>query len=195
MGTSDLILDLELMSNIYQVQIHNLKLARQWVIEDQKLVPDPDIKMGDLVLAKDHTSKTFKPKYKSDFCVIRVVGNKVEVIDNNGKMFWYHISDVKKTDMVTKLICQLPDYDAFGRLDRLSFDPEWFQDLGWTANNQDFKFNPDHVSDPPATKHRSHPMQLRSASVNEITGIDLSFSALNIGQLLQNNSVLIWVNN
>ena len=34
MGTSDLILDLELMSNIYQVQIHNLKLVRQWVIED-----------------------------------------------------------------------------------------------------------------------------------------------------------------
>ena len=28
MGTSELILDLELMSNIYQVQIHNLKLAR-----------------------------------------------------------------------------------------------------------------------------------------------------------------------
>ena len=29
MGTSELILDLELRSNIYQVQIHNLKLARQ----------------------------------------------------------------------------------------------------------------------------------------------------------------------
>ena len=29
MGTSELILDLELMSNIYQVQIHNLKLTRQ----------------------------------------------------------------------------------------------------------------------------------------------------------------------
>ena len=29
MGTSDLILDLEIMSNIYQTQIHNLKLARQ----------------------------------------------------------------------------------------------------------------------------------------------------------------------
>ena len=107
MGTSDLILDLELMSNIYQVQIHNLKLARQWVIEDQKPVPNPDM-----------------PKCKTDFCVIRVLGNKVEVKDNNGKMSWYHISDVKKTGMVTKLICQLPDYDAFGRLGRLSFNPE-----------------------------------------------------------------------
>ena len=121
MGTSDLILDLELLSNIYQVQIHNLKLARQWVIEDQKPVPDPDIRTGDLVLVNDHT---FVPKYKTDFCVIRVLGNKVEVKDNNGKMSQYHISDVKKTDMVTKLICQLLDYDAFGRVGRLSFDPE-----------------------------------------------------------------------
>ena len=102
---------------------------------------------------------------------------------------------VKKTDMVTKLICQLPNYDAFGRLGRLSFDPEWVQDLGWTMNDQDFKFNPDHVSDPPAKKHRSHPMQLQNASDNDITSIDLNFSALNIGQLLQNNSVLTWVNN
>ena len=115
MGTSDLILDLELMSNIYQIQIHNLKLAGQWVIEDQKPVPDPDIKTGDFVLVKDNTSKTFMPKYKTDFHVIRILGDKVEVKDNNGKMSWYYISDVKKTDMVTKLICQLPNYDAFGR--------------------------------------------------------------------------------
>ena len=145
------------------------------MIEDQKPVPNPDINTGDLVLVKDHTLKTFIPKYKTDFCVIRVLGNKVEVKDNNGKISWYHISDVKKTDMVTKLICQLPDYDAFGRVGRLSFDPERAQDLGWTTSDQDFKFNPDHVSDPSAKKQRSHPMQLRSALVNEITGMDLSF--------------------
>ena len=145
------------------------------MIEGQKPVPNPDINTGDLVLVKDHTSKTFMPKYKTDFHIIRVLGNKVEVKDNNGKMSWYHISDVKKTDMVMKLICQLPDYDAFGRIGRLCFDPERVQDLGWTANDQDFKFDLAHVSDPPVKKQRSHPMQLRSASVNEITGIDLSF--------------------
>ena len=120
------------------------------MIEDQKPIPNPDINTGDLVLVKDHTSKTFMPKYKTDFHIIRVLGNKVGVKDNNGKMSWYHISDVKKTDMVTKLICQLPDYDAFGRVGRLSFDPERVQDLGWTKSNQDFKFNSDHISDPPA---------------------------------------------
>ena len=39
MGTEELILDLEIMSNIYQAQIHNFKLARQHIIEDQKPVP------------------------------------------------------------------------------------------------------------------------------------------------------------
>ena len=94
------------------------------MIKDQKPLPNPDINTGDLVLVKEHTLKTFMPKYKTDFCVIRVLGNKVYVKDNNGKMPWYHILDVKKTDMVTKLICQLPDYDAFGMVGRLSFDPE-----------------------------------------------------------------------
>ena len=42
----ELILDLEVMSNIYQLQIHNLKLARQCVIEDQRPVPDPNINTG-----------------------------------------------------------------------------------------------------------------------------------------------------
>ena len=64
------------------------------------------------------------PKYKTDFHVIRVLDNNVEVKDNNGKMSWYHISDVKETDMVTKLICQLPDNHTFGRVVRFSINPE-----------------------------------------------------------------------
>ena len=151
MGTEELILDLEIMSNIYQSQIHNLKLARQHVIEDQRPVPDPNINTGDLVLVRDHTSKSFMPKYKTDYCVIRVLGNKVEIKDNNGKMSWFHISDVKKTDMITKLICQLPDYDAFGHKGRLSFDPERVKDLGWTLNDQNDIFDPSYISDAPAT--------------------------------------------
>ena len=185
MGTEELILDLEIMSNIYQSQIHNLKLARQRVIEDQRPVPDPNINTGDLVLVRDHTSKSFMPKYKTDYRVIRVLGNKVEVKDNNGKMSWFHISDVKKTDMITKLICQLPDYDAFGHKGRLCFDPERVKDLGWTLNDQNNIFDPSYISDAPATaaKQRSHPMQLRSAKVQEV-----SLNHIDIG-----DSVIQWL--
>ena len=86
MGMEELILDLEIMSNIYQSQIHNLKLARQHIIEDQKPVPDPKISTGDLVLVRDHTSKSFMPKYKTDYHVIRVLVNKIEVKGINGKI-------------------------------------------------------------------------------------------------------------
>ena len=65
MGMEELILDLKIMSNIYQSQIHNLKLARHCVIEDQRPVPNPNINTGDLVLVRDHTSKAFMPKYKN----------------------------------------------------------------------------------------------------------------------------------
>ena len=47
MGMEELILDLEIMSNIYQAQIHNLKLAEATcIIEDQKPVPNPKINTG-----------------------------------------------------------------------------------------------------------------------------------------------------
>ena len=121
------------------------------------------------------------PKYKADYCVIRVLGNKVEVKHNNGKMSWFHISDVRKTDMITKLICQLPDYDTFGHKGRLNFDPEIVKALGWTLKDQDVIFDPSYVSE-------SHSMQLRSAKVQEI-----SLNEINIGDLLQSNSVIQWL--
>ena len=167
MGTEDLILDLELMSNIFLTQIHNLGMARECVIEGQQPMTKPDITVGNLVLVRDHTSKCFMPKYKADFRVVHVQRNKVQVKDSNNKLSWYHISDIKKTDMVTKLICQLPDVDAFGRKGRLSFDPECVKDPGWVPNDWKYKFKPDHVKEivglaQSMLNQRSYPMELRS---------------------------------
>ena len=69
--------------------------------------------------------------------------------------------------MVTKLICQLPDVDAFDRTGRLSFEPECVKDLGWEPNDWIYKFSPDHIRDIPEAvkktpKQRSHQMELRS---------------------------------
>ena len=79
-------------------------MARECVIEGQQPVTKPDIKVGDLVLVREHTNKCLMPKCKVDFHVVHIEGNKVEVKDNSGKLSWYHISDIKKTDMITKLI-------------------------------------------------------------------------------------------
>ena len=172
MGTEDLILDLEIMSHIYQCQIINLQLARHRALKlkvgDTQPSLKTDLAVGDLVLIRDHASKTFMPKYKVDFRIVRILGNKVEVKDNHGKLSFYHVSDIKKTDMVTKLICQLPDHDAFRRRGRLSFDPARVKDLGWDVKDQEHKFDLSHVVDPPEEKQRTHPMQLRWKTVNEV---------------------------
>ena len=91
---------------------------------------------------KGSCKQNLHAKYKVDFRIVRILGNKVEVKDNHGKLSFSHISDIKKTDMVTKLICQLPDHDAFGRRGRLSFDPARVKDLGWDVKDQEHKFDP-----------------------------------------------------
>ena len=54
MGTEDLKMDLELMSSIFQTQIHNLRMARERVIKGQQLVTKPNIAVGDLVLVSQN---------------------------------------------------------------------------------------------------------------------------------------------
>ena len=100
--------------------------------------------------------------------------------------------------MITKLICQLPNVDAFGRKGRLSFDPECFQDLGWILDDWKFRFNPDHVKGVTDTaqntpKQRSHPMQLRSASVNEVQEAENITRLLNAVGYIRNNGILSWI--
>ena len=107
------------------------------------------------------------PKYKVDFRVVCIQGNSVELIDNNGKLNWYHISDIKKTDMITKFICLLPDVDAFGRKGRLSFNPENVKDLSWVPDDWTHKINPVHVEDITGStrdmlKQRYHQIELRT---------------------------------
>ena len=55
------------------------------------------------------------------------------------------------------------------------------QDLSWIPQDQDFKFNPDHVSDVPVkATQRSHHMQLRNTAVNEISSTEIRFNPFNI---------------
>ena len=54
------------------------------------------IKIGDNVLVRDHTSKAFQPKYK-DFCITGLLGkNQVEIKDNHSHTTKVHHRDVKK---------------------------------------------------------------------------------------------------
>ena len=80
--TDDSMINNELMSKLYLVVVHNLNEARKARDGNnrKKITKNPDqLKIGDNVLVRDHTSKAFQPKYK-DFCIIGLRGkNQVEI--------------------------------------------------------------------------------------------------------------------
>ena len=97
--------DLEALKNMYQMVAQQLYNSRQCYIKDNKYnkVPDHCILVGDLVLVKDHTAKSFEPKYKEDYCVVQIYGtNALQVSDKRGKLHNVHITDVKHINMTEK---------------------------------------------------------------------------------------------
>ena len=76
LGTDDSMINIELMSKLYLVVAHNLNEARK-ARDGNKKKKNPtnleQLKIGDNVLVRDHTSKVFQPKYK-DFCIIGLLG-------------------------------------------------------------------------------------------------------------------------
>ena len=100
--------------------------------------------------------------------------------------------------MITKLVCQLPDVDGFGRKGRFSFDPECVQGLGWIPDDWKYRFNLDHVKDiantaQNAPKKRSHPMQLRNTSVKEVQIGEYITRLFNAVEYIRNYDTLSWI--
>ena len=61
---------------MYQMVAQQLINSRERYVKSNKYnkIPDHGILVGDLVLVKDHTAKSFQPKYKEDFRVVQVYG-------------------------------------------------------------------------------------------------------------------------
>ena len=71
LGTEGSMINIELLSKLYLVIAHNLNKARKERDGNsrKKITKNQDqLKIGDNVLIRDHTSKAFQPKYK-DFCI------------------------------------------------------------------------------------------------------------------------------
>ena len=69
-------INIELMSKLYLVVAHNLNEARKARDGNKKkknTAAPEQLKIGDNVLVRDHTSKAFQPKYK-DFCIVGLLG-------------------------------------------------------------------------------------------------------------------------
>ena len=69
---------------MYQMVAQQLYNSGQHYVKANKYnkVPDHGILVGDLVLVKDHTAKSFEPKDKEDYHVVQIYGtNALQVLD------------------------------------------------------------------------------------------------------------------
>ena len=74
----------------------NLKLAEERRQPNVHL--DPKLKEGDLVLVKDHTAKTFQPRFKGNYRVFSQKGNQVEIQPaEGGETIKFHITPVDQS--------------------------------------------------------------------------------------------------
>ena len=109
LGTYDGMINVGLMTKLYNVIAHNLNEARKARDRNRKGITPKEpkeLKIGDNILMRDHTSKAFQPKYK-DFFIVRLLGkNQVEIKDNHGHITKVHRRDVKKIPMTEK-VCKL----------------------------------------------------------------------------------------
>ena len=125
--------DLEALKKLYHMVAQQLYNSRQCYIKDNKYnkVPDHNILVGDLVLMKDHTAKSFEPKYKEDYCVVQIYGtNGLQVSDKSRKLHNVHITDVKRINMTEKVTTQLEQINNKGRKAKSLIPQGLIPDLG-----------------------------------------------------------------
>ena len=131
--------DLEALKNMYQMVAQQLYNSRQRYIKDNKYnkVPDHGILVGDLVLMKDHTAKSFEPKYKEDYRVVQIYGtNALQVSNKRGKLHNVHITDVRCINMTEKVATQLEQVYNKGRMAKNLIPQGLIPDLGWNTDQQ-----------------------------------------------------------
>ena len=140
LGTDNSMINIELMSKLYLVVTHNLNEARKARDGNKKKKNSRDseqLKVGDNVLVRDHTSKAVQPKYK-DFCITGLLGkNQVEIKDHHGHMMKVHHRDVKKIPMTQK-VCQLYKEEQVGKVrqGKKAIPDSKMPDLGWDATEE-----------------------------------------------------------
>ena len=133
--TNDGMINMGLMTKLYNIVAHNLNEARKARDGNKKRITTKEpkkLKIGDNIFVRDHTSKAFQPKYK-DFCIVGLLRkNQVEIKDNHGHITKVHRRDVKKIPMTEK-VCKLYEEEQAGkaRKGRKAVPTSKMPNLGW----------------------------------------------------------------
>ena len=131
--------NLEALKNIYHVVAQQLLNSRErYIKKHHNQQPSaPQLQAGDLVLIKEPTAKSFEPKYKGNYKVVKIHGNNMEIRDFRGNISMVHVIDVKRTTLTEQVV---DDYEQLGKQGRFSkkcIPRGYIPDLYWTTIHKD----------------------------------------------------------
>ena len=106
--------NLEALKNIYQVVTQQLLNSRERYIKKHhnQQPSEPQLQAGDLILIKNHTAKSFEPKYKGNYRVVKIHANNMEIRDFRGNISMVHVTDMKRTTLPEQVA---DDYEQLGK--------------------------------------------------------------------------------
>ena len=106
--------NLEALKNIYQVVAQWLLNSRERYIKKHhnRQPSECQLQAGDLVLIKNHTAKSFEPKYQENYRIVKIHGNNMEIWDFRGNISVVHVTDVKRTLLMEQVA---DDYEQLGK--------------------------------------------------------------------------------
>ena len=131
--------NLEALKNIYQVVAKQLLNSRErYIKKHHNQQPSvPQLIAGDLILIKNNTAKSFEPKYKGNFRVVKIHGNNMEIRDFRGNISMVHVTDVKRTTLMEQVA---DDYEQLGKQGSFSkkcIPRGYIPDLDWTTVHEE----------------------------------------------------------
>ena len=133
------LLNLEVLKNIYQVVAQQLLNSRErYIKKHHNQQPSvPQLQADDLVLIKNHTAKSFKPKYKGNYRIVKIHGNNVEMQDFRGNISMVHVTEMKRTTLMEQVADDYEQLGKQGRFNKKCIPRGYIPDLDWTTIHKD----------------------------------------------------------
>ncbi|MCG8432059.1 MAG: hypothetical protein MJA29_12920, partial [Candidatus Omnitrophica bacterium] len=180
-GDNKCIPALQTLHKYQRIIAENLIRARAARDKDRKEYNAELPKVNDMILVKDHTAKSFEPKWITGYRAIKVEGKTVTAKDTvTGRTAKYFITDVKQTDLRDQLVeadknvvhsnsrpCTLVIHKS--KIPDLQMKEPQFKSPAEALQNKPSKAHPfEQVKDTVANRTR--------AKLNRILGLDLDIA-------------------
>ena len=124
-------LDLTALQNTYQLAAQNIQMARGRSKEDESSVPLV-FQLGDLIMIRDHTAKAFKPKYKDEYRIVKILGKTQALLrGSKGNEIKHHVTYLKKRNPAKEVVEKIPDFKKFGGMTKLWLNLGLVPNLKW----------------------------------------------------------------